>query len=46
MTPSSSTTKTTHKKFETRTTININWKFGFCIKGLEKNCRRKLNTKN
>ncbi len=36
MTPSSSTTKTTHNFFETSTTTNINWKFGFCIRGLEK----------
>jgi len=35
MTPSSCTTKKTHKKFETQTTTNINWKFGFYISWLE-----------
>jgi hypothetical protein len=42
MTASSCTTKTTHKKFETQTTTNINWKFGFYISWLKKLLSKKI----
>jgi len=46
MTPSSCTTKTTDKKFQTRTT-NIDWKFRFYIKLIRIIfCQRKLNKTN